>query len=449
MHQQLLRTVVVAVASSATTALLFAACAVQSNQAAATAPPTASGATASTASSAAASSPSARVVNASGSPSPSSGAGGLQIASAQAQPATAGAQNPAVGVYQQNGGSVVNITSLAVITGVGGQQLQPQTQPQGIGSGFFIDSDGRIVTNNHVVQDAEQLAVTLQDKTTVTADLLGRDPDNDLAVLKVDPNATDSDGRSIGDRIKPTILGDSDQVTIGETAIAIGSPLGLQQTVTEGIVSARRNPGEESPVPGNQIELLGGAIQTDAAINPGNSGGPLFNAAGQVIGVNSAILSQSGGNEGVGFAIPINVVKRVAPELIQTGHYRHPQVGVSSIALADLSPQAKQRLGLAPNQKGLLVQQVTAGAQQAGIQAGSRRVTVGNQTILTGGDIIVAVDSQPVATGGDLRGWIENQRHPGDTVTITVLRDGQRQDVQLTLSERPAQAQQPSNPFGR
>ena len=235
----------------------------------------------------------------------------------------------------------------------------------------------------------------------------------------------------------------------GETAIAIGSPLGLQQTVTEGIVSARRNPGEESPVPGNQIELLGGAIQTDAAINPGNSGGPLFNAAGQVIGVNSAILSQSGGNEGVGFAIPINVVKRVAPELIQTGHYRHPQVGVSSIALADLSPQAKQRLGLAPNQKGLLVQQVTAGAQQAGIQAGSRRVTVGNQTILTGGDIIVAVDSQAVATGGDLRGWIENQRHPGDTVTITVLRDGQRQDVQLTLSERPAQAQQPSNPFGR
>ncbi len=428
-------------ASSATTALLFAACAVQSNnQATATARPTAS--------SAAASSPSARVVNASAAP-PATGGGGLQIASAQAQPAAAGAQNPAVGVYQQNGGSVVNITSLAVVTGFGGQPLQPQTQPQGIGSGFFIDTDGRIVTNNHVVQDADQLAVTLQDKTTVAADLLGRDPDNDLAVLKVDPNATDSDGRSIGDRIKPITMGDSEQVIIGETAIAIGSPLGLQQTVTEGIVSARRNPGEESAVPGNQIDLLGGAIQTDAAINPGNSGGPLFNAAGQVIGVNSAILSQSGGNEGVGFAIPINVVKRVAPELIQTGHYRHPQVGVSSIALADLSPQAKQQLGLAPNQKGLLVQQVTAGAQEAGIRPGSRRVTVGNQTILTGGDLIVAVDGQSVATGGDLRGWIENQRHPGDAVTISVLRDGQRQDVQVTLSERPPQAQQPNNPFGR
>jgi 2-alkenal reductase len=355
-------------------------------------------------------------------------------------------------VYQQNGGSVVNITSLAVVTGFGGfGATQQQAQPQGIGSGFFIDTDGRIVTNNHVVQDADQLAVTLQDKTTVRAELLGRDPDNDLAVIKVDPNATDSDGRPIGDRIKPVTLGDSDQVTIGETAVAIGSPLGLAQTVTEGIVSARRNPGEESPVPGDQLNLLGGAIQTDAAINPGNSGGPLFNAAGQVIGVNSAILSQSGGNEGVGFAIPINVVKRVVPELIQTGKYRHPQVGVTSIALADLSPQAKQQLGIDATQKGLLVQQVTAGAQQAGIEAGTRRVQVGSQVIATGGDIIVAIDGQPVATGGDLRGYIENTKHPGDTATVTVLRNGQRQDIQVTLTERPPtqQQQQPTNPFGR
>jgi serine protease Do len=220
--------------------------------------------------------------------------------SAQSQPVAAGAQNPAVGVYQQNGASVVNITSLAVVTGFG-SQAQQQVQPQGIGSGFIIDTDGRIVTNNHVVQDAEQLAVTLQDKSTVPATLLGRDPDNDLAVIKVDPNATDSDGKPVADRIKPVTWGDSDQVTIGETAIAIGSPLGLQQTVTEGIVSARRNPGEEAPMPNTQLDLLGGAIQTDAAINPGNSGGPLFNAAGQVIGVNSAILSQSGGMKASAF----------------------------------------------------------------------------------------------------------------------------------------------------
>ena len=443
----------VAATSAATTSLLFLACSVQTNQPASTPSSTSSSPSASTSTATSATSPAAaspKVVNTAASPSAQ---GGLTVAAparAQgAQQVAPGAQNPAVSVYQQNGGSVVNITSLAVVTGLGASQQQ-QAQPQGIGSGFFIDADGRIVTNNHVVQDADQLAVTLQDKTTVRADLLGRDPDNDLAVIKVDPNATDSDGRAIADRIRPISIGDSDQVTIGETAVAIGSPLGLAQTVTEGIVSARRNPGEESPVPGDQLNLLGGAIQTDAAINPGNSGGPLFNAAGQVIGVNSAILSQSGGNEGVGFAIPINVVKRVAPELIQTGKYSHPQVGVTSIPLADLSPQAKQQLGISPTQKGLLVQQVTAGAQQAGIQPGTRRVQIGGQTILAGGDIIVAIDGQPVATGGDLRGYIENNKHPGDTATVTVLRNGQRQDIQVTLTERPpTQSQQPNNPFGR
>jgi S1-C subfamily serine protease len=358
-----------------------------------------------------------------------------------------------VSVYQQNGASVVNITSIAVIRSRAGQTAE---QPQGIGSGFMIDDQGRIVTNNHVVQDADQLAVAFQDRTSVPATLVGRDPDNDLAVIQVDPNATDDQGQAIRSRIKPVTMGDSDQVTIGETAIAMGSPLGLQQTVTEGIVSARRNPGEESPLgqgqgQGQLPDILGGAIQTDAAINPGNSGGPLFNASGQVIGVNSAILSQSGGNEGIGFSIPVNVVKRVAPELIQTGHYRHPQVGVTSIALADLSPQVKQQLGIPANQKGLLVQSVTAGAQQAGIQAGNRRVSIGGDTIQAGGDIIVAVDGQPVTTGGDLRGYIENTKHPGDSVRITVLRNGQRSDVTVTLSERPQQQQtpQPGLPFGR
>ncbi len=376
--------------------------------------------------------------------SPASAPGtGISTANAPtAQNRVSAAQNPAAAVYQQNGGSVVNITSLAVLTGFGGAAQRP-AQPQGIGSGFFIDTDGRIVTNNHVVQDADQLAVTLQDKTTVPATLLGRDPDNDLAVIKIDPSATDQSGKAIADRIKPVTFADSDQVIIGETAIAIGSPLGLQQTVTEGIVSARRNPGEESQIPGTQTaDLLGGAIQTDAAINPGNSGGPLFNADGQVIGVNSSILSQSGGNEGVGFSIPINVVRRVASELIQTGRYRHPQVGVSTIALSDLSPQAKQQLGLQVNQRGLLVQQVTDGAQQAGLQAGTRRAQLGNQTIVTGGDIIVAIDGQPVTTNGDLRGLIENSKHPGDVSSVTVLRDGQRQDIPVTLGERPPTQQQ-------
>jgi S1-C subfamily serine protease len=397
-----LKTVSVAAVSSATTALVFAACVFQSQAAPVASAP-------------------------------------ISSARAAPLPQVSGA-NPAVGVFKQNGASVVNITSLAVVS----SRFGVQQQPQGIGSGFIIDSDGRIVTNNHVVQDADQLAVTFQDKSTVPAQLIGRDDLNDLAVIQVDPNASDADGRCVCDRIQAVTLGDSDQVTIGETTVAIGSPLGLQQTVTEGIVSARRNPGEESPVPGQQIDLIGGAIQTDAAINPGNSGGPLFNAAGQVIGVNSSILSQSGGNEGVGFAIPINVVKRMAPELIQTGRYRHALVGVSSIALTDLSPQVKQQLGLAANQKGLLVQMVSAGAQQAGIQPGSQRVSIGNEVIAAGGDIIVAIDGQPVTTGGDLRGYIENNKHPGDQATLTVLHNGQRMDIPVTLSERPAQASQPT-----
>ena len=424
-----LRTVLIAVASSATTALLFAACTIESPLRSAT--PAASGAAPSS-EAASAASPSASPARPLSVPIATTRAA-AQVASAP--------DNPAVSVYQQNGASVVNITSLAVVTGFGIGTQQAQPQPEGIGSGFIIDTDGRIVTNNHVVQDADQLAVTFQDKTTVPAQLVGRDSENDLAVIQVDPNATDADGNPVASRLKPVTMGDSDQVVIGQTAIAIGSPLGLQQTVTEGIVSARRNPGEESQVPGAQLELSAGAIQTDAAINPGNSGGPLFNAAGQVIGVNSAILSQSGGNEGVGFSIPINAVKRVVPELIQTGHYRHPQVGVTTVSLAELSPASKQQLGIPTNLRGLLVQQVTAGAQQAGIQAGSRRVNLGNTVLVVGGDIIVAIDGQPVATTGDLRGYIENNKHPGDSVTVTVLRDGQRQDVGVTLSERPPQQQ--------
>jgi S1-C subfamily serine protease len=347
--------------------------------------------------------------------------------------------SPAIAVYAQNGASVVNITSIAVVPTRQGQV----TQPQGIGSGFMLDTDGRIVTNNHVVQDADQLSVTLQDKTTVPAKLVGRDPDNDLAVVQVDPNATDPQGRAINDRIKPVTLADSDQIVIGQMAIAVGSPLGLQQTVTQGIVSARRDPGDDAQGLA-QLDLLSGAIQTDAAINPGNSGGPLFNAAGLVMGVDSAILSQSGGNEGIGFAIPINAVKRVVPELIQSGHYRHPLLGVTAIPLSLIGPGARTQLGISPNDQGVLVVETTGPAAQAGIQGGDRPVVINGVTIPVGGDLIVAVDGHPVSTAGELRGYIENYKHPGDTVTVTFVRGGQRQDVQVTLDERPPSPPTPS-----
>ena len=272
---------------------------------------------------------------------------------------------------------MVNITSLAVLTGVGLGGGQRSSR-NGIGSGFFIDTDGRIVTNNHVVQDADQLAVTLQDKTTVPAQLLGRDPDNDLAVIQVDPNATDQRRPSHPRPHQaghPGRLGpghdwrDGDRDRLAARPAADGDR-GHRQRAPQpgrGVTRARRP----------DADLLGGAIQTDAAINPGNSGGPLFNATGQVIGVNSSILSQSGGNEGVGFAIPINVVKRVAPELIQTGRYRHPQVGVTSIAAVRPEPASQTAAWPAAQpDAGCWCSRSRAGAQQAGIQAGTRRAHV-------------------------------------------------------------------------
>ncbi|HET7770471.1 MAG TPA: trypsin-like peptidase domain-containing protein [Chloroflexota bacterium] len=351
-----------------------------------------------------------------------------------AQPNVARSAGAAAVVYRQAGASVVNITSLAVVR----SQLGSSTsaQPRGTGSGFFIDRDGHIVTNNHVVEDSDQLSVTFQDKTTVPARLVGRDPDNDLAVIRVDPNATDDSGRKIADLIKPVALGDSDRIEIGEEAIAIGSPLGLQQTVTLGIVSALRQPSEQI-APGEELPLLGGAVQTDAAINPGNSGGPLFNANAEVIGVNSAGLAPAGSSIGLNFAIPINVVKRVVPELINTGCYRHPLIGISTLPLSQMGPALKQQLGIPTSLRGLLVQEASAGAARAGVRGGSRQINAGGTPLLVGGDIITAIDGHPVATGGDLRAYALNAKRPGDTVTLALLRDGQQTQVTVTLSQRP------------
>ncbi|MHB1133883.1 MAG: S1C family serine protease, partial [Chloroflexota bacterium] len=303
----------------------------------------------------------------------------LAQATAAQSPAATAAQrtvnSPAAEVYRANGASVVQITSAAVVRTFNGTQAEPQ----GTGSGFVIDNQGHIVTNNHVIEAADQLTVTFQDKTIVPAELIGRDPDNDLAVIKVDPNSTDDQGRRVADKLKPVNLGDSSRVVIGEDAIAIGAPLGLEQTVTLGIVSAIRLPGEE--VAGGDLGLLGGAVQTDAAINPGNSGGPLFNAAGEVIGVNAAGLTPTGGSIGLGFAIPVNVVKRVSPALVERGCYEHPVIGISALSLSQLGQSTKNQLGLPVNQRGLLVQEVAAGAAQAGIRVGNRQVSVGGERV--------------------------------------------------------------------
>ena len=324
-------------------------------------------------------------------------------------------------VYQHVSPSVVSITSVVVARVFGGFV----EQPQGTGSGFMIDDRGHIVTNHHVVADANQLQVTFADGITIAARLVGRDPDNDLAVIKIEGPA---------ERIRALAWADSDAVKIGETAIAIGSPFGLDQTVTVGIVSARRQPLEESEA-AQGLRLLGGAIQTDAAINPGNSGGPLLNARGEVIGVNTAILSQSGGSVGVGFAIPANVVKRVVPELITRGHYRHPTVGISAIPL---TPRLAQALQISVDH-GLLVQQVSGAAVQAGLRGGSRVVLLGLVRVAVGGDIVVGIDGRQVGTRNELLAYIENFKKVGDRVTLSVLRDGRSVDLPITLFERPAQ----------
>jgi 2-alkenal reductase len=349
---------------------------------------------------------------------------------AQATPAQP-PRNVSARVYQQESQSVVNISSVALVRTLFGAA---ESFPRGTGSGFVIDERGHIVTNNHVVEDADELVVTFKGGSTFPAVLVGRDPPNDLAVIRVDPASVDDRGNGV--TLKPVRLGDSDQTSPGEDAIAIGSPLGLEQTVTSGIVSAIRSPTDETI--SGQLQLLGGAIQTDAAINPGNSGGPLFNADGEVIGVNTAILSGTGGNIGIGFAIPVNVVKRVVPDLIQHGCYRHPLIGVSTVPLSALGQAMRRELGIPPNLNGLLVQEVSQGAARAGIRAGNRQVRVGvGQTLIVGGDIIVAIDGQSVAGGGQLRGYIENNRRPGDTVTLTVLRNGDRLDIPVVLSEAP------------
>jgi 2-alkenal reductase len=349
-----------------------------------------------------------------------------------ASPTTASAASR---VYERNRRSVVSVNSLAVLRSPGGPAVE---QPRGMGSGFVYDDQGHIVTNNHVVAQAEQLTVTLpleDQRIVVPAALVGRDPPNDLAVVKVDP-AGSTEAGSVADLLRPAALGDFAGVQVGEPVVAMGAPLGLSHTVTAGIVSAVRAPGSEVA---RGLDLLGGAIQTDAAVNPGNSGGPLFDADGEVIGVNTAGLSPTGGSIGLNFAIPIDVVKRVVPELIRTGCFRHPLIGITALPLSQIGQATKRELGLPQDREGLLVQEVSAGAAEAGIRPGQRAAFDG-ATLAVGGDVVVAIDGRPVSTGGELRTYVENNKRPEDTVTLTVLRDGQRLDFPVELTERPSDA---------
>lgn len=321
------------------------------------------------------------------------------------------------------------------------QQLQPNnpfgTPPsQGggevLGSGFVWDSQGHIVTNNHVVAGAQSITVTFADGTTVDAKVVGTDPNSDLAVLQVNAPASE---------LHPVQMGDSSQVRVGEIAIAIGNPYGLSGTMTEGIVSAlsRSLPvGLDNQQQTGPTYTIPDIIQTDAAINPGNSGGVLVDVQGQVIGVTAAIQSTVDANSGIGFVIPSSIVEKVVPALIQTGHYDHPWIGISGTTLTyDLA----QAMNLNPDQQGVLVADVSPNspAQKAGLQGGTQQTTVNGQPVVLGGDVITAINGQPVNTFEDLSSYLINNTQAGQTVTLTILRQGKQQTVKLTLGVLPAQ----------
>ena len=309
--------------------------------------------------------------------------------------------------------------------------------PAGSGSGFVIDKQGHIVTNNHVVADAEQINVTFSDGSTAPAELIGADPYSDLAVIKV--NLPE-------DQLVPVELGDSSIVRPGQRVIAIGNPFGLQGTMTTGIVSALgRTLPESGSATTSGTYINPDVIQTDAAINPGNSGGPLLDSRGRVIGVNTAIRTTSQtevgqpSNSGIGFAVPVNTVKRIAPELISSGNVSYPYLGITSregFNLADIA----ERLGVNVRQ-GVLVFTVSPGgpADQAGLRGGDENntVIVGGAEVPLGGDIITAINGTPVKDFGDLISKLTANHRAGDKVTLTILRDGQEQQLELELGERP------------
>ena len=309
--------------------------------------------------------------------------------------------------------------------GLSVQQIVRETSPGvvlvqhsgGLGSGFLIDAEGRILTNAHVVENASDVTVTYSDGSTQSAKVLASDPAIDLAVLDVSTPPASA---------KPLPLGESRSLVVGDPVIAIGNPLGLERTATTGIVSALKRQicsPDDSPIPN--------AIQTDAAINQGNSGGPLLDSRGRVIGINSQIASQGGGFEGIGFAVPIDAVRPVADAIIADGKARHAWIGIVGEAV---TPDVAKALGAA-DARGVALRKVDErGPSKA---AGLRASSAPDDQPPKGGDIIVEIAGQAVRDFGDLSQEV-SARRVGDTVDVTVLRDGKRVTLKLTLADRPA-----------
>ena len=321
-----------------------------------------------------------------------------------------------VSIYQKASPSVVNVISTVITRDF---FLNP-TPREGSGSGSIIDTRGHVLTNNHVIRDAQKLEVTLFDGSKWPAKLIGTDPDTDLAVIKIN---------SPPEKLKPLPFGDSRKLQVGQKVLAIGNPFGLGLTLTTGIISSLGRTIRSEV--GTTIEDV---IQTDASINPGNSGGPLLNSEGEIIGVNTAILSPTGVSVGIGFAIPVYTARRISSELIAKGFVSYPYLGA---AIHTLLPQFARALSLKV-EKGAMVVEVTPGgpADKAGLKGANKQAQIGNFLHPVGGDIIIQVDKSEVTDGEELIKYLR-ERKVGDAITLKIIRDGKTREVKVTLQERP------------
>jgi putative serine protease PepD len=321
-----------------------------------------------------------------------------------------------IAVYERAADGVVNITSTAV-------QMDfffNAFPTQGSGSGAILDAKGNILTNHHVVANAQKLEVALADGSRWPAKLIGSDPDNDLAVIKIEAPR---------EKLKVIPMGDSKNLRIGQKVLAIGNPFGFERTLTTGVISSLGR-----TIRSEVGTLIEDVIQTDAAINPGNSGGPLLNSEGEIIGINSAIISPSGGNVGIGFAIPVNTAKRLIPELISKGYVTYPWIGAT---IQTLIPEVAKYLKLTIERGALIAEVVKGGpADKAGLKGGSQRVQVGNMIVLVGGDIVVKADDLEIKTNEELIRYVREKKI-GNSVTFKVYRKDKFENVKVTLGERP------------
>jgi len=321
-------------------------------------------------------------------------------------------------IYRHASPAVVNITS----TTVDFDFFFNAMPKQGSGSGSIIDAEGHILTNYHVIEGARTLEVTLADKHKFKARPIGIDPSNDLAVIQIESPRKSP--------LQFVQMGSSSNLQVGQKVLAIGNPFGLEGTLTTGVISSLRR-----SIRAENGKLIDDIIQTDAAINPGNSGGPLLNSHGELIGINSQIFSMSGGNIGIGFAVPVNTAKRIIPDLISEGRVKRPYVRLYGY---EITPELAEALDL-PVDHGFLIARVQPDDSfgQAGIRGGKQAYLVGNSMMILGGDILAEVDGQSIDSKPQLDRIIDNKK-PGEVVTVKIYRQKRLMTVQVALIERPS-----------